>query len=284
MNEKINLALIKNAYHTLSKKEKLVIDYILENSERVFSMTVSDLAKEVGVAASTIVRLCKNLGYSGFSEFKIDFVRNGPTQVNILTPVINEQDTDTKVFEKVFDSSIQTLQDTLAMINKVDIEKVVSILKEAQSIQFYGVGTSAPIAMDAYYRFMRIGYNTFYSVDSHIMRISASRLSELDVAIGISHCGKTIDTVETLKIAREKGAKTIAITSNAGSPICNEADICLIAYSDEIRYPIEAISSRLAHIAILDAICVALSLKSKERTSECIDMMHTLFKPMRTNK
>ena len=190
MNKKINLALIKNAYNTLSKKEKLVIDYILENSERVFSMTVSDLAKEVGVAASTIVRLCKNLGYSGFSEFKIDFVRNSPTQVNILTPVINEQDTDTKVFEKVFDSSIQTLQDTLAMINKVDIEKVVSILKEAQSIQFYGVGTSAPIAMDAYYRFMRIGYNTFYSVDSHIMRISASRLSELDVDIGISHCGK----------------------------------------------------------------------------------------------
>ena len=58
MNEKINLALIKNAYPTLSKKEKLVIDYILENSERVFSMTVSDLAKKVGVAASTIVRLC----------------------------------------------------------------------------------------------------------------------------------------------------------------------------------------------------------------------------------
>ena len=95
MNKKINLALIKNAYPTLSKKEKLVIDYILENSERVFSMTVSDLAKEVGVAASTIVRLCKNLGYSGFSEFKIDFVRNNPKQVNILTPVINEQDTDT---------------------------------------------------------------------------------------------------------------------------------------------------------------------------------------------
>lgn len=96
MNEKINLALIKNAYPTLSKKEKLVIDYILENSERVFSMTVSDLAKKVGVAASTIVRLCKNLGYSGFSEFKIDFVRNNPKQVNILTPVINEKDTDTK--------------------------------------------------------------------------------------------------------------------------------------------------------------------------------------------
>lgn len=60
MNEKINLALIKNAYPTLSKKEKLVIDYILENSERVFSMTVSDLAKEVGGAASTIVDYAKN--------------------------------------------------------------------------------------------------------------------------------------------------------------------------------------------------------------------------------
>ena len=108
-------------------------------------MRINRIKSVISNSHKTIVGIHSNgsrctLGYSGFSEFKIDFVRNNPKQVNILTPVINEQDTDTKVFEKVFDSSIQTLQDTLTMINKVDIEKVVSILKEARSIQFYGVG------------------------------------------------------------------------------------------------------------------------------------------------
>lgn len=260
------------------------MEYILEKGEGVCRMTISELSAEVGVAASTIVRLCQNLGYTGFSEFKMDLVRNSGDQVNSLMPVVNEADTDIGVFEKVFYSGIQTLQDTLRLIDPNAIKQVVDLFATARSIQFYGVGTSAPIAMDAYYRLMRIGYHTFYSVDSHIMRISATRLGVGDVAVGISHCGRTIDTVETLKIAKQSGATTVAITSNAGSPVCSEADINLIAYSDEIRYPIEAISSRIAHIAILDAVCVALSLRSKTQTSDCVQTMNTLFKPMRIHK
>lgn len=285
-NQSNHSIIIKSIYPTLSKKEKQVIDYVLENKSKVLSMTVSDLAEEVGVASSTIVRMCKNIGYSGFSEFKIELAKDNAVVLedNILLPVIEANDSTTQVFKKVFSSSIQTLYDTLSMINIQDIETTVDLIEKARSIQFYGVGTSLSIATDAHYHLMRIGYNTYYSGDSHGMRISASRLGPEDVAIGISHCGRTIDTLETLRIAKERGAKTIAITSNTNSPICNVADITIIAYSDEVRYSIEAVSSRLAHIAILDAICVALSLKSSERTTESVMTANSVIKSLRVNK
>ena len=79
-------------------------------------------------------------------------------------------------FEKVFCSSIKTLNDTLAMMDMKQVSKAVDLLKKANRTEFYGVGTSATIAMDAYYRVMRIGYPAFYATDSHIMRIVARQI------------------------------------------------------------------------------------------------------------
>ena len=81
---------------------------------------------------------------------------------------------------------------------------------------------------------------------------------------------------------RKAGADTIAITSYNNSPICRYADVVLAIYSDEARYPIEAVSARIAHIAVLDAICVALSLEQTyQRTMEHVKSMNLLFKDLR---
>ena len=164
---------------------------------------------------------------------------------------------------------------------KRQVEAAVKMMTDAKSIHFFGVGTSATIAQDAYYRFMRIGYPAYCEVDSHIMQIAASQLTDKDVAVAVTHCGSTIDTVETLRVAKEHGAKTLAITSNRDTPICRYADISIVVYSDEINYPIEAVSARIAHIAVLDALCVALSLLSPERTAKCMEQMNELFSQKR---
>ena len=82
-----------------------------------------------------------------------------------------------------------------------------------------------------------------------------------------THSAETYDTVKAVRIAREQGANTLVITSYQDSPICRYADLALTAFSDEIRYPVEAVSSRIAHVALLDALCVALSLREPKRTS-----------------
>jgi len=281
MSDKICTVLIKNLYPTLTAAEKIVADFIIQKRDEVLNLSVAELSAQANIAGSTVIRLCKTLGFSGYSQLKLNLAKETIEPCDVLLPAVKKGDSASEILKKVLHSGINTLQDTLKMIDMDAVNQAVDIMKNSKRIEFYGVGTSSTIAMDAYFRLMRIGYPAFCATDSHILRVSASNLDSECTAVGISHCGRTIDTVDGLKIAKKNGARTIAITSNANSPICKEADISLVVYSDEIRYPIEAVSARIAHIAILDAICVALSLENYERTVECVDRMNDLFCKMR---
>lgn len=276
------LSALKKEYPRLSPAETRIADFILTNPARSCEMSVHELANNVSVSPSTIVRLSKSLGYSGFTQLKLGLVIAGQTYNKIL-PQVTIMDSVSDIVRKVFLSGISTLKDTLQILEMKKIEEIVDLLTQANSIHFYGVGTSATICEDAYYRFMRIGLPAFFGIDSHIMRISAAKLKKGDIAIGISHCGGTFDTVDTLKIAKEHGAMTIAITSIRKSPICEVADIPIVISSDESQYPMEAISARIGHMAILDALCVALMVRNYDRSKEQIDEMNHIFEKLRKN-
>ena len=58
-------------------------------------------------------------------------------------------------------------------------------------------------------------------------RYSDPFLTEDNLVIFISQSGETLDTLMALKLARSKGAKTLAITNVVGSTISREADVVL---------------------------------------------------------
>ena len=71
MLSKSCLSTIRQTYPTLTAVERRVADYILENGEEVVLMPIADLAKNVGVAKSAVVRCAKSLGFEGYAELKI---------------------------------------------------------------------------------------------------------------------------------------------------------------------------------------------------------------------
>ena len=275
------LTRIRLSLPQLTRVERQVADYVLAYPARVTGMSVGELSAAIGAAPSGIIRFCKKAGYNGFTQLKISLAGHPEPTENVLLPTVGPEDDTRTVFRKVFQTSIKTLEDTLALMDLELIEQAVDMLHGAEKIELYGVGTSATIAMDSYYRLMRIGYPAFYATDSQVMRISAASLKPGQVAVGISHSGRAAETVDALKAARASGARTIAITSNQGSPICRYADLVLCISSDETRFSIEAISARIAHIAVLDAICVALSAKNYDRSIERVGIMNRLFDDLR---
>lgn len=274
-------ARIQNAYARLTPVERKIADFVLTHREQVVEMTAGEMAKAVDVAASGVIRFCQKLGYEGFSQMKINLAAQIEPQADLIMPAVGPDDDTDTVFAKVFQSSIKTLKDTLALMDRSAIGQAVQMMQQATRIEFYGVGTSAVIAMDAYYRLMRIGYPAFCATDSQIMRVSATQLGPGQVAVGISHSGRTAETIESLRSAREQGAQTLVITSYLDSPICREADLVLCVYSDESRYPIEAVSARIAHIALLDTLCVALALQQYDRTIDHVKVMNRIFGSLR---
>lgn len=275
------IILLKNMYETLSPAEKAAADFLLAHAEAVAMMTVAELADASGAAPSTIVRLSKRLGFTGYTQLRLNLFRYETDAADSLIPAVDKDDDNGDVFKKVFHSGIVALQDTLKMLDADAVDNIVSHLFDAKRILFFGIGTSYPIAIDAYFRFMRIGFPASEAHDGMIMRVAASQLEAGDVAVGISHSGKTRDTFDTLEIAKAAGAFTVAISSTRNSPLVASADEALVVYSDEIRYSMEAVSARIAHIAILDALCVALSLKDPERTRANMQSVYAQLRSLR---
>src|SRR2546427_627000 len=103
-------------------------------------------------------------------------------------------------------------------VAKVVLDKVVNAVASAGRVDVYGVGASAFVAGDLQSKLHRIGRVCFAWSDTHIMLTSAAVLGPGDVAFGISHTGATTDTVEALRVAREHGAVTVALTNFPRSP------------------------------------------------------------------
>lgn len=284
MNNNSCLLTIKNKYRTLTKTEKKIADYILQNSEQVITMSVGELAENASAAKSAVIRCCKSLGFGGYSELKIalaiELSKN--KQLNYV-PYIYPDDNASDILDKVFSANVKTLHDTAEKINRKTVQSVVDLLYSAKTIYIYGIGTSAAIVNDFQYRIMQLGYTALCFTDVPSMKISTMNIKKGDTAIGISHSGRTVATIEALRLAGQNGADTVCITSYPGSRITQECKYSIEVFTDEIQYPIEAVSARIAHISVIDAVTIALSAKKYEDALERSKTAHDLVNTIRYN-
>lgn len=271
------LLLIRGRYRSFKGREKKIADFLLTEPGKAVGMSVSMLAKETGCAPSSIVRFCKNIGLTGYSQLKLDLAKNLPGEDEPIYSDISVLDSETQIASKVFALSIRSLSETIEMISEKQLKKAVDIVHNAKRIEFYGIGTSSSLADDAYYRFMRIGIQAVCVTDPHRMQISASKLDESCVVIAISHLGHTKEVYAAMKIAKKRGAGVICVTSHPGSPIAKAADAVLAAATTEAGVMKEAISSRIAHIALLDTLYACVAIREYDRTVSNLKTMNDIL-------
>ena len=265
------MAKIRSYYARLSAKEKKVADYILQNPEKIIHITINELAEDLHVADATVFRFCKRIGFKGYQAMKIALASEIMEPIQQIHEEITDQDDEKTITKKIFQSNIQTLENTLHLLNENSLHQAVSILLQAAKVEFYGVGGSMVIAMDAYHKFIRTGIKAFSFVDSHFQLMSASQLSEGDVAIVISHSGTNKDTINILKTAKKNGAKTIGITGYPKSFIGQNVDVALFTSSEETDYRSEALSSRIGQLSIIDALYVNIMVLNKYNANAALD-------------
>lgn len=279
------LSEIHNHYDQLTDTERKIADTVLIAPQDAVKMTVKELAQRSGTVPSAVVRFCKSIGAKGFSDFKICLSAElgGKASAASMLPV-SDGDAPQQVFGKVFASGINTLQDTLSMIDFSQAETIVRLLQQATRVVFFGVGTSSVIATDAQYRFAQLGIATSACTDILFMNVAAANLKAGDIAVCISHSGSTKATVDAMRRAKKAGATTVSIGSFAHSRLATESDYKLIAFSDDKNYPVEAVSARIAHICILDALMISLASKNYETLQKHIRERNEVLKEMRYKK
>jgi DNA-binding MurR/RpiR family transcriptional regulator len=275
------LMVLKSSINSLNRVEKLIANTITDQPQAVLGMTVAQLAKAAGVADSSIVRFCQTFGFDGYIQMKIKLAMELKDPEDMIFEDLKKNDDTKTICSKVFAANIHTLEETLKGLDMDLINRAVDALCKAKKICFFGVGSSAPIAQDSYYRFMRIGLPASAETDPHISLVSASMLDKGCAAVGISHTGRTKSTIRVLETAKSKGAAVIAITSSLGSPITEIADISLNVFSDESKYMKEAISARIGHITILDCMYVCVAMRIHDRSIAKVENLMELLDQLR---
>ncbi len=128
------------------------------------------------------------------------------------------------------------------------------------------------MALDAQYKFTRINIPSFMYFDNHIEITSAVHLTEKDVAIGISHSGRTEEIINILGIAKRRNATTIAITQYGKNPIEEVSDIVLHTANIENNFRSGAMASRIAQLYIIDSLFIGVACKRYDDVNRYLEI------------
>lgn len=222
-------------------------------------VALKDVATNCGMSEAMVVKTAKKLGFSGFRELRSKAAAYNRLPVTEMHQELSPTDTAREIVTKVFRTSIQALEETLAILDMKAFERAADLLAKAQQRDFYGFGGSAQIGRDAVHKFLRIGVRATAYDDPHMMLMSAALLGQDDVVLAISHSGQTKDIIEAVKAAQANEAPVIAITNYSGSPLANLADTVLCSTARGSPLTGENAAARVAQLNILDALFVAVA-------------------------
>lgn len=262
------LVRLREIIHTITPSERKVASFILEQPKRLVGMSVAQLAEQSGGSQAAVIRLCKSAGFKGYQELMLKVAGDLQEQSQPQSGYqeINPDDSIERIIENVSANNIQSIRDTIKILNPVSIEQAVQALLHAKRIFFFGIGASNLIATDAQHKFLRINKTCFAFADADLQLISSVMLTPEDTVVGISYSGKTPVTVECMKIAREAGACTISITRYGNTPVGSLADIPLHISSTEHEIRSGATSSRITQLNVIDILYLAVASRDYEQS------------------
>ncbi|WP_194191257.1 MurR/RpiR family transcriptional regulator [Clostridium chrysemydis] len=247
---------IKKNDYKKSKNDILLEEYIEEKRNECVYKSISEIAKGAKTSEATVTRFTKKLGFSGFQEFKVTLAKviskeNGKSIISAAVD-INESVQNTS--KTILESNKLVLDKTFEELDFNKIVEIRELILGAKRILFFGIGNSGISAMDANYKFMRIGLNTTTVTDNHTMLMMSSLISREDLVFCISYTGETKELIEALNLVKENKCKIISITSNVRNTIMDMSDVNLSYVGVETKFETGSIMSKLTQGFLVELI------------------------------
>lgn len=267
---------IQTQYTRLSKGQKLIAQYILNNYDKVAFMTACKLGETVGVSESTVVRFANALGYSGYPKLQAalqELIKNKLTTVQRVE-MANDYSDENTILNKILKGDIDNIRETLEEIDGEAFQEAVSRLLKARKIYILGMRTSFVVAQ-------YLGFYLGIILDNvHTVRMDMGdafeqivRIGEDDVVIAFSFPRYSKKSFQLVKYAKEKGAHVISITDSLFAPIASVSDNTLIVKSNMASF----VDSLVPAMSVANALAVAVGMKEKEDIKEHFDDLEQMW-------
>lgn len=271
---------IQERYGILRKSERVVADYLRDHAGQRLDSSITELGRRLGVSEATISRVSRALGYEGYPDLKLSVAEGArPRGTFANIPVeIDVHDSLIQTSGKLLSLLMAGLEGTQRMLDAQRLEQAVEAMSHARRIIFVGVGGGAAICDEAAHLFMKAGFEAASYRDGYTQTIIAAKLTAEDVMVGISHTGTTHTVADAMRLARENGATTIAITSDAESEVAKAANVCLTTWSATQQVvPLHGdfLEGRLSQLFLVDLLYVGLLFRAGEKTAHNLRLTGT---------
>jgi DNA-binding MurR/RpiR family transcriptional regulator len=278
------LITVRGAMPNLRPAEQRVGELVLADPAGVSESSITAVARRCQTSETTVLRFCRAIGLAGYPELRIALARAALWEESEQAPgqpttgQIDPGDSLADVVAKITYADERAIADTGAALDLDVLERAVEAVAGARRVDIYGIAASGLVAADLHQKLHRIGRISFVWSDPHLALTSAAVLAADDVAVGISHTGTTVDTVDALRVAKGRGATTIAITNFAGSPIAEQADLLLTTAARETTFRSGAMSSRIAQLALVDCLFAGVAQRSYDQAITALETTYAVVR------
>ncbi|WP_206854109.1 MurR/RpiR family transcriptional regulator [Candidatus Enterococcus mangumiae] len=246
---------------TFTTNEKRIADYLRLNREAAVYMTIEELAKETYTSHSAIIRFCKKLGYSGFKEFRFEFGREVHQLVAQFNQVIDPnfpftvEDDAKMIAKKMADLSIQAIKKAQFQIEDQSLEKIATVLNQAERIFLFAKGDSQITARKFQNKLVKLNKFLILAEEYSDSSWNAANLTKNDCAIFISYSGRIHHYERILTYLTHIGAPSLLITGNEQSEMAKKAAMRLVVSQEEYDFAkVATFSSQIAFDYVLNTL------------------------------
>ena len=273
---------ITDNHPALRKSEAKVADFVLAHTNDVINMRIVDLAAQCEVSDPTVIRFCRALGFDGFQSFKLQLAQQIGMGSVYTQFAVDDSDTVNDLCNKVFDTTVGTLRTVRDELDPDILEQAINTISNARRVEFYGFGASGPVAADAQHKFFRLQLSTTALMDPHIQHMSAISLGEEDVVVAISQSGQTRALLQSVNLAKEAGATVIGLAPQ-NTPLSKICTIPIYVNMEEDIQAFTPISSRIAHLVVIDVLATGVARHRKPFLKEHLKRLQKSQKALRTS-
>lgn len=255
---------LKVNYNHLTGSQRKIGKYVLDHYERVAFMSAVELAEAVGVSDATIIRFARNIGFSGYVEFK-QYMREGmkafdspDDRVSKSLEIIQAKEDLTA---RVGNIDLENLRNFLQNLDMPTIDKAVEAICTAKAIYLVGIGSSSIVTQFLQLHLQRMGFQVLNVSES--ITISPEKLvnitqGDLMISCGFPRYSK--GTHNSILFAKNKGAKVLTIT---------DSDLSMLAVHSDIVIPVKISNITFFNSYIVPIeLCNVLMMKILERDGQ----------------
>ena len=243
-----------------------IAEYLLE--ERDYSdLKVQNIVRACNVSASGVIRFCKYLGVSGFSELKYQLVHESDREAERLM----HENAIRRSSEEHLKQIHEAFQETHNFLDTNQMSQMIERLNEAEEIVVIGLGSSWIIAKDLELRFQRIKKNCRALNDVNLQYFAAKNAASRTVFWGITYSGTTQAVLQNLEIAGNEGAATILMTHESNRQFEASFDYMIYVHGQEAKERRTSTICRLTMLYLVDMIYFMYMNRYSDEVTHCLD-------------